>query len=80
MPTFKYVAFLWIYGDFYDFQLKYFLEWFPPLNCFPLLIFKNTNCGGNTVRERPLMTSDIRVGRGSKIAPKMGRYRVGQGR
>ena len=25
------------------------------------------------------MTSDIRVGRGSKIAPKMGRYRVGQG-
>ena len=26
------------------------------------------------------MTSDIRVGRGSKIAPKKGRYRVGQGR
>ena len=32
------------------------------------------------IRERPLMTSDIRVGRGSKIAPKMGRYRVGKGR
>ena len=29
--------------------------------------------------ESPLMTSDIRVGRGSKIAPKMGRYRLGQG-
>ena len=26
------------------------------------------------------MTSDIRVGRGSKIAPKIRRYRVGQGR
>ena len=32
------------------------------------------------LRERPLMTSDIRVGRGSKIAQKIGRYRVGQGR
>ena len=32
------------------------------------------------LRERPLMTSDIRVGRGSKIAPKMGRYREGQGK
>ena len=32
------------------------------------------------LRERPLMTSDIRVGRGSKIAPKKGRYRAGQGR
>ena len=31
-------------------------------------------------RERSLMTSDIRVGRGSKIAPKMERYTVGQGR
>ena len=30
----------------------------------------------NNVRERPLMTSNIRVGR-SKIVPKMGRYRVG---
>ena len=30
--------------------------------------------------ERSLMTSHIRVGRGSKIAPKKGRYRVGQGR
>ena len=30
------------------------------------------------VRERPLTTSHIRVGRGSKIAPKKGRYRVGQ--
>ena len=27
--------------------------------------------------ERPLVTSDIRVGRGSKIASKIGRYRVG---
>ena len=27
-----------------------------------------------------LMTSDIRVGKGSKIATKIGRYRVGQGR
>ena len=34
----------------------------------------------NLFREHPLMTSDIRVGRGSKIAPKIGRYRVGQGR
>ena len=34
-----------------------------------------------SIRERPLMTSDIRVGRGwSKIAPQIGRYRVGQGR
>ena len=33
-----------------------------------------------STRERPLMTSDIRVGRGSKIAAKIGRYRVGQGR
>ena len=32
------------------------------------------------VGERSLMTSHIRVGRGSKIAPKKGRYRVGQGR
>ena len=32
------------------------------------------------LRERPLMTSNIRVGRGSTIAPKVGRYRVGQGR
>ena len=35
---------------------------------------------GDPIRERPLMTSDFRVGRGSKIAPKIGRYRVGQGR
>ena len=34
----------------------------------------------NLVRERPLMTSNIRVGRGSKIAPEIERYRVGQGR
>jgi hypothetical protein len=26
------------------------------------------------------MTSDIRVGRGSKVVPKIERYRVGQGR
>ena len=26
------------------------------------------------------MSSDIRVGRGSNIAPKIGRYREGQGR
>ena len=32
-----------------------------------------------SVRERSLMTSHIRVG-GSKIAPKKGRHRVGQGR
>ena len=31
------------------------------------------------MREHPLMTSDFKVGRESKIAPKMGRYRVGQG-
>ena len=31
-------------------------------------------------REPPLLTSDIRVGRGSKIAPKIERYRVGDGR
>ena len=32
--------------------------------------------------EVPLMTSNIKVGRGvqDKIAPKIGRYRVGQGR
>ena len=30
-------------------------------------------------RERPLMTADIKVGGGSKRAPKIGRYRVGQG-
>ena len=30
--------------------------------------------------ERPLMTFDIRVGRGFKIAPKIRRYRVGRGR
>ena len=33
-----------------------------------------------TQRERPLMTSHIRVGRGSKKASKMGRYIVGQDR
>ena len=33
----------------------------------------------STVGERPLMTSDIRVGREYNIAPKIGRYRVGQG-
>ena len=33
-----------------------------------------------SIRERQLMTSDIRVGRGPKIVPNMGRYRVGQGR
>ena len=32
------------------------------------------------LRERSLMTSDIRVGRGSKIAQKKGRYGVEQGR
>ena len=37
------------------------------------------HCNG-MVEERPEMTSDIRVGRGSKIAPQIGRYRVGQGR
>ena len=31
-------------------------------------------------RERPLMTSDTRVGRGVQDSPKKGRYRVGQGR
>ena len=33
-----------------------------------------------SLRERPLLMSNIRVGRGSKIAPKMGCYRGGQGR
>ena len=33
-----------------------------------------------TYRERPLMTSHIRVGRGVQNSPKKGRYRVGQGR
>ena len=32
------------------------------------------------LRERSLMTSHTRVGRGSKIVPKEGRYRVGQGK
>ena len=32
------------------------------------------------VRERPLMTSDIRVGRGVQDIPKIRHYRVGQGR
>ena len=31
-------------------------------------------------RVRPLMTSDIRVGRGVKDSPQMRLYRVGQGR
>ena len=30
----------------------------------------------DTIRERPLMTSDFRVGRESKRTPKLGRYRV----
>ena len=34
----------------------------------------------NIARKHPLMTSDVKVGRGSKIVPKIGRYRVGQGR
>ena len=34
----------------------------------------------NIAGKLPLMTSDIRVCRGSKIVPKIGRYRVGQGR
>ena len=31
-------------------------------------------------RERPLTTSDIRVDKGSTMAPKIGRYRIVQGR
>ena len=34
---------------------------------------------GTLVRERSLMMSDIKQVGVSKIAPKMGRYRVGQG-
>ena len=30
----------------------------------------------DTIRGRPLMTFDFRVGRGSKMTPKLGRYRV----
>ena len=32
------------------------------------------------VRERPLMTSDFRVGRGFQNDPKIGRFRVEKGR
>ena len=32
------------------------------------------------LRERPLMTSDFRVGRGFKMTQKIGRFRVEKGR
>ena len=35
---------------------------------------------GKTLRERPLMTSDFRVGRGVQNGPKIGRFRVEKGR
>ena len=31
---------------------------------------------GDPIRERPLMTSDFRVGRGSKMTTKIGCYRL----
>ena len=34
----------------------------------------------NSIWERPLMTSDIRVGRGVQNDPKIGRFRVEKGR
>ena len=36
--------------------------------------------GIHTIRERPLMTSDFRVGRGVQNDPKIGRFRVEEGR
>ena len=46
---------------------------------FKMLFKRTINLYGNflkgmdnkTIREHPLMTSDIRVGRGSKIVPKL---------
>ena len=46
----------------------------------PLFLCRAVGTWRRALGERPLMTADIRVGRGSKIAPKIGRYRVGQGR
>ena len=34
----------------------------------------------NLLWERPLMTSDLRVGRGVQNDPKIGRFRVEEGR
>jgi hypothetical protein len=57
------------------------LEWSLTKTC----TMRRYMCLGKTsyssffIRERPLLTSDIRVGRGrgAKIAPKIERYRVG---
>ena len=52
-------------------------------NLVRAILYAKSDVHTNNIWERPLMTSDIRVtGQvgGSKIAPKIGRYRVGQGR
>ena len=43
------------------------------------MVYENLG-SGSCLGECPIMTSDNRVGRGSKIPPKMGHYKVGQGR
>ena len=45
----------------------------------PVLRVKN-NCDLLSFRERPLIKSDVRVGRGVQIDLKIGRFRVKKGR
>ena len=49
------------------------------LNGFRGLTNMKVREGNLCIKERGLMRSDIKVGKGSKIAPKIGCYRVGQG-
>ena len=49
-------------------------------NLVRAILYAKSDVHTDNIWERLVMTSDIRVGRGSKIAPKVGRYRVGQGR
>ena len=67
-------------------NVVFIFRWFPLYEMFGTnlwVVFWNPFCPIlkiNWLRERSLMTSLIRVGRGVQESPKKGRYRVGQGR